>query len=129
MAKSQSEEAKIVSDHLLDIRTIFDNIDPEEVTESQDELQTAIEMLSNSSDELQSMGSVPDAAWKDVDTLQEVATDMMLGERTLEDSRKVADLIEYGLAWYVEEPEECPGYAPDCAGIVSEFNLSVPVAE
>lgn len=50
---------------------------------------------------------------EDLDNLIEVAEEVANGERALRDAQSVANTLEFGLAWMIEDPEECPGYAPE----------------
>ena len=121
------ENTTPTGEQLMDVHGNFHCANDYEYHDVKDRLQSGVEALEGIRDGLD--GDVPEAAVSDVETLTEVAREVAEGDRPLRDAQKVADVIEFGLAWYTDEPAECPGYAPECKSEADELGLDVPVAD
>lgn len=91
----------------------------------EDQLQQGVEELETIRDRVE---DVPDTTLNDLDTIIEIAKEVSDSERPLSDAEDVALILEYGLAWGIEDPDECPGYAPSCQTVHDRFDLQMEVA-
>lgn len=119
-------EPNDASETLMEVHSGFHCAYEYEYSQVKDRMQNAVDKLETVVDEVE---KIPPEAETDLQIILDVATEVADGDRPLKDGQAIADLIEFGLAWYIEDPEECPGYAPECKARVDDFDLQIPAAE
>lgn len=96
--------------------------------EVKDRLQNGVETLEEALDVARSE-DVPQEHVDTLETVVEFARDVAEAERPLNHAQSVQDIMEFGLAWYISDPEECPGFAPEVDRDLDRIGIDLETAD